>query len=34
MIVPTGTQVSPMLLEKLRNFAQLGNLEEPMKVTE
>ncbi|HEY3857497.1 MAG TPA: HD domain-containing phosphohydrolase [Verrucomicrobiae bacterium] len=34
MIVPPGTQVSPMLLEKLRNFAQLGNLEEPMKVAE
>jgi response regulator RpfG family c-di-GMP phosphodiesterase len=34
MIVPAGTEVSPMLLEKLRNFAQLGNLEEPMKVTE
>jgi response regulator RpfG family c-di-GMP phosphodiesterase len=34
MIVPPGTQVSPMLLEKLRNFAQLGNLEEPMKVVE
>jgi len=34
MIVPAGAQISPMLMEKLRNFAQLENLEEPMKVTE
>jgi response regulator RpfG family c-di-GMP phosphodiesterase len=33
MIVPAGTRISPMLMEKLRNFAELHNLEEPMKVT-
>jgi response regulator RpfG family c-di-GMP phosphodiesterase len=33
MIAPAGTQISPMLLEKLRNFAELRNLEEPMTVT-
>jgi hypothetical protein len=33
MIVPEGTRVSPMLMEKLRNFAELNNLEEPMSVT-
>ncbi|HUD45495.1 MAG TPA: HD domain-containing phosphohydrolase [Candidatus Baltobacteraceae bacterium] len=32
-IVPAGTQISPMLMEKLRNFAELGELEEPMLVT-
>jgi response regulator RpfG family c-di-GMP phosphodiesterase len=31
-IVPAGTRISPMLMEKLRNFAELGELEEPMKV--
>jgi response regulator RpfG family c-di-GMP phosphodiesterase len=34
LIIPAGTQISPMLLEKLRNFAELGDLEEPMYVTE
>jgi response regulator RpfG family c-di-GMP phosphodiesterase len=33
LIVPAGTQISPMLIEKLRNFAELGDLEEPMLVT-
>ena len=33
MIVPAGTQISPLLMEKLRNFAELGDLEEPMLVT-
>lgn len=33
MIVPTGTEISPLLLEKLRNFSELGNLDEPMTVT-
>ena len=33
MIVPAGTQISPMLMEKLRNFAELGNLQEPVMVT-
>jgi response regulator RpfG family c-di-GMP phosphodiesterase len=33
LIVPAGTQISPMLMEKLRNFAELGDLEEPMLVT-
>lgn len=34
LIVPAGTQISPMLIEKLRNFAELGDLEEPMLVTD
>jgi response regulator RpfG family c-di-GMP phosphodiesterase len=33
MIIPAGTQISPMLMEKLRNFAELGELDEPMLVT-
>ena len=33
LIVPAGTQISPMLMEKLRNFAELGDLEEPVLVT-
>lgn len=33
MIIPAGTQISPLLMEKLRNFAELGDLEEPMLVT-
>jgi response regulator RpfG family c-di-GMP phosphodiesterase len=33
LIVPAGTQISPMLMEKLRNFAELGDLQEPMLVT-
>ena len=33
MIVPAGTQISPMLMEKLRNFAELGNLQEPVMVS-
>src|ERR1700722_898252 len=33
MIVPAGTQISPMFIQKLRNFAELGELEEPMLVT-
>jgi response regulator RpfG family c-di-GMP phosphodiesterase len=33
LIVPAGAQISPMLMEKLRNFAELGDLEEPMLVT-
>jgi response regulator RpfG family c-di-GMP phosphodiesterase len=33
MIVSAGTVVSPFLLEKLRNFAELNNLEEPLSVT-
>jgi hypothetical protein len=33
MIVPAGMEISPMLMEKLRNFAELGELEEPMLVT-
>src|SRR5665213_661915 len=32
LIVPAGTQISPMLMEKLRNFANLRDLEEPMWV--
>jgi len=32
LIVPAGAQISPMLMERLRNFAQLSNLEEPMVV--
>jgi response regulator RpfG family c-di-GMP phosphodiesterase len=32
-IIPAGAQISPMLLQKLRNFAELGDLEEPMLVT-
>jgi response regulator RpfG family c-di-GMP phosphodiesterase len=34
LIVPAGTKISAMLLEKLRNFAELGELEEPMQVAE
>ncbi len=34
LIVPAGTQISPMLIEKLRNFAELGELEEPMLVVD
>jgi response regulator RpfG family c-di-GMP phosphodiesterase len=34
MIVPAGTRISPLLIEKLRNFAELDNLEEPMNVTD
>jgi response regulator RpfG family c-di-GMP phosphodiesterase len=33
LIVPAGTQISPMLMEKLRNFADLRDLEEPLLVT-
>jgi hypothetical protein len=33
LIVPLGTQISPILMEKLRNFAELGELEEPLLVT-
>jgi response regulator RpfG family c-di-GMP phosphodiesterase len=33
MIVPAGACISPMLMEKLRNFAELGDLVEPMLVT-
>jgi len=33
LIVPAGTEISPMLMEKLRNFAELGDLREPMLVT-
>ncbi|HTA30174.1 MAG TPA: HD domain-containing phosphohydrolase, partial [Candidatus Cybelea sp.] len=33
MIVPAGTQISPMLMQKLRNFAELGELEEPLLVS-
>jgi response regulator RpfG family c-di-GMP phosphodiesterase len=33
MIVPAGTQISLMLMQKLRNFAELGELEEPLQVT-
>jgi len=33
LIVPAGTQISPMLIERLRNFADLGDLEEPLIVT-
>jgi hypothetical protein len=33
MIIPAGTQVSPMLIEKLRNFANMGELEEPLQVS-
>lgn len=33
MIVPAGTQISLMLMQKLRNFAELGELEEPLLVT-
>ena len=32
LIVPAGTQISPLLIEKLRNFAELGDLEEPLLV--
>jgi response regulator RpfG family c-di-GMP phosphodiesterase len=32
LIIPVGTQISPMLLEKLRNFAELGQLEDPLLV--
>jgi response regulator RpfG family c-di-GMP phosphodiesterase len=32
LIVPANTEISPMLLEKLRNFAELGELEEPLMV--
>ncbi len=31
-IVPAGTRISPMLMEKLRNFAKLDELEEPIQV--
>jgi response regulator RpfG family c-di-GMP phosphodiesterase len=33
MIVPAGTQISLMLMQKLRNFAELGELEEPLLVS-
>jgi response regulator RpfG family c-di-GMP phosphodiesterase len=33
MIIPAGTRVSPMLVEKLRNFANMGELEEPLQVS-
>jgi response regulator RpfG family c-di-GMP phosphodiesterase len=33
MIVAAGTEVTQMLLQKLRNFGELGDLEEPMLVT-
>ena len=29
-----GAQISPMLIEKLRHFAELGDLKEPILVTE
>ena len=32
LIVPPGTQISPMLMQKLRNFAELRDLEEPLQV--
>jgi response regulator RpfG family c-di-GMP phosphodiesterase len=32
LLVPAGTQISQMIMEKLRNFADLGDLEEPMLV--
>jgi HD-GYP domain-containing protein (c-di-GMP phosphodiesterase class II) len=32
LIVPAGTQISPMLMERLRNFAELGDLKQPMLV--
>jgi response regulator RpfG family c-di-GMP phosphodiesterase len=32
LIAPAGAQISPMLMEKLRNFAELRDLEEPMLV--
>jgi response regulator RpfG family c-di-GMP phosphodiesterase len=32
LLVPAGTQISQMIMEKLRNFADLGDLEEPMSV--
>ena len=32
LIVPAGAEISPMLMEKLRNFANLRDLEEPMWV--
>jgi response regulator RpfG family c-di-GMP phosphodiesterase len=34
LLVPAGAQISPMLLAKLRNFAELGELEQPMLMTE
>jgi response regulator RpfG family c-di-GMP phosphodiesterase len=32
LIVPPGAQISPMLMQKLRNFAELRDLEEPLQV--
>ena len=32
MIVGAGTVVTPMLLEKLRNFATLNGIREPIRV--
>jgi len=32
LIVQAGTAISPMLLEKLRNFAELSGIKEPIYV--
>ena len=32
LIVPSGTQITPPLLQKLRNFAELAELKEPIIV--
>ena len=32
MIVPAGTVISPMLLRKLQNFAEVGGIAEPVKI--
>jgi response regulator RpfG family c-di-GMP phosphodiesterase len=33
LIVPAGTEISPMLLAKLNNFAELGGVKEPIYVS-
>ena len=32
LIYPTGTKVTPMVLEKLRNFAKVSGIKEPIRV--
>lgn len=32
LIAPAGTQISPMLIEKLRNFSELDEIDEPLSI--
>jgi hypothetical protein len=33
LIIAAGTEISPMLLQKLRNFARLSGIQEPVRVS-